>query len=84
VLPVAFVSEHSETLVELDIEYAELAASSGVPQYVRIPAVGAHRNFISGLVYMLAKARAGLEPINSDGGCRCCPSAFKKCPMRQP
>ena len=30
VVPVAFVSEHSETLVELDIEYAELAEQSRV------------------------------------------------------
>ena len=32
--------EHSETLVELDIEYAELARESGVPDYLRVPTVG--------------------------------------------
>ena len=31
VVPIAFVSEHSETLVELDIEYKELAEEAGVP-----------------------------------------------------
>ena len=37
VVPIAFVSEHSETLVELDIEYKELAHRDGVPGYFRVP-----------------------------------------------
>jgi protoporphyrin/coproporphyrin ferrochelatase len=49
VVPVAFVSEHSETLVELDIEYAELAAEAGVPHYVRVPTVNADTAFIASL-----------------------------------
>ncbi len=44
--PIAFVSEHSETLVELDIEYGELAKKSGVKTYIRVPAVGTHPAFI--------------------------------------
>ena len=47
--PLAFVSEHSETLVELDIEYRHLAEQSGVPAYVRVPTVGTHPLFIAGL-----------------------------------
>jgi protoporphyrin/coproporphyrin ferrochelatase len=35
VFPVAFVSEHLETLVELDHQYKELAQECGVAQYVR-------------------------------------------------
>jgi protoporphyrin/coproporphyrin ferrochelatase len=49
VVPIAFVSEHSETLVELDLEYRELALQSGVPHYVRIPTVQADPGFIQGL-----------------------------------
>ena len=49
VVPVAFVSEHSETLVELDIEYAELAVEAGVPHYVRAPTVRADVAFIAAL-----------------------------------
>ena len=49
VLPIAFVSEHSETLVELDIEYGHLAKNAGVPRYERVPAVGTHPRFIAGL-----------------------------------
>lgn len=47
--PLAFVSEHSETLVELDITYRRLAEKSGVPVYRRVPAVGTHPLFIRGL-----------------------------------
>ena len=49
VVPIAFVSEHSETLVELDIEYRELAISLGVPSYSRASTVYLASNFISGL-----------------------------------
>ena len=38
--PLSFVSEHSETLVELDIEYRHLAEKVGVPRYIRVPTVG--------------------------------------------
>ena len=47
--PLAFVSEHSETLVELDIDYRRLAGECGVPAYVRVPTVGTHPSFIGGL-----------------------------------
>lgn len=49
VIPIAFVSDHSETLVELDIEYEELAKESGVPHYSRVPVVSDHPVFIEGL-----------------------------------
>lgn len=60
VLPVAFVSEHSETLVELDKEYGHLAKESGVPGYIRVPALGTEPQFIQGL------ARLVHEAMNSD------------------
>ena len=49
VVPIAFVSEHSETLVELDIEYRHRAEKLGLPGYVRVPAIGCHPAFIKGL-----------------------------------
>ncbi len=49
VYPSAFVSEHVETLVELDIEYKHRAEELGIPFYIRVPAVGTHPLFISGL-----------------------------------
>jgi len=49
VVPIAFVSEHSETLVELDIEYKHLAHENGVKNYYRVPALGVNENFIKTL-----------------------------------
>lgn len=49
VVPIAFVSEHSETLVELDIEYQKLAEESGVTGYERVPALGIEPLFIEAL-----------------------------------
>ncbi|MCI5050164.1 MAG: ferrochelatase [Rickettsiales bacterium] len=48
-VPIAFVSEHSETLVELDIEYKELADHAGVKNYIRVPTVMDDPDFIKGL-----------------------------------
>jgi ferrochelatase len=49
VTPIAFVSEHIETLVELDHEYREVATKAGCPAYVRVPALGVAPDFIAGL-----------------------------------
>lgn len=57
VVPIAFVSEHSETLVELDIEYGKLAAEAGVPRYVRVPALGTEVRFIEGLANLVRAVR---------------------------
>jgi ferrochelatase len=54
--PLSFVSEHSETLVELDIEYRHLAEQSGVTKYVRVPTVGTHPQFIHGLANLVQAA----------------------------
>ena len=48
-VPVAFVSEHSETLVELDIEYKELADKNGCKNYSRVPALGTNENYIKAM-----------------------------------
>ena len=52
-VPVAFVSEHSETLVELDIEYKKLAEKNGCSFYKRVPALGTEENFIRGLTELV-------------------------------
>ena len=59
VLPIAFVSEHSETLVELDIEYAHLARQNGVPFYIRVPTVDTHPAFIQALAELVGEALEG-------------------------
>jgi protoporphyrin/coproporphyrin ferrochelatase len=72
-VPIAFVSEHSETLVELDIEYAELAHRAGVPRYVRVPAVAAHPQFVAGLAGLVRKAIGGPRVASAEGS-RICPA----------
>jgi ferrochelatase len=83
VVPISFVSEHSETLVELDIEYRHLAEKAGVPAYVRVAAVGMHPDFIAGLGELVRGAEAG-PALHSGEGRRLCPAAFGKCPMGPP
>lgn len=56
VVPIAFVSEHSETLVELDIEYRKLADTCGVPRYERTPTPGQEPAFIAGLSRLVMTA----------------------------
>src|SRR5262249_22627317 len=57
VAPISFVSEHSETLVELDRDYRRLAEASGVPGYYRAPTVGSDPHFIAALVALVCAAR---------------------------
>ncbi len=56
VAPIAFVSEHSETLVELDIDYHDVANSAGVPAYYRAATVGVEPAFIAGLAAQVNSA----------------------------
>jgi ferrochelatase len=82
VAPIAFVSEHSETLVELDIEYRRLAGESGVPDYRRAATVGTHPDFIAGLAGLVRQAMerktvtCGPNALNQG---RICPAAHKRC-----
>jgi len=45
----SFVSEHIETLEEIDVEYKELALNSGIEKWGRVPALGTEPTFISDL-----------------------------------
>jgi ferrochelatase len=81
IVPIAFVSEHVETLVELDIEYAELARELGCRSYVRVPALGVEDHFITALADVVAASRAsGAAP--APGSAWRCPTAFGACPYQ--
>ena len=80
VVPVAFVSEHSETLVELDIELAEEAAAAGVPANRRVPTVDAGSLFIEGLADLVCSAAGGPDGIAGEWGQRWCPETSSGCP----
>lgn len=58
VVPISFVSEHIETLQEIDIEYRELAEEAGIEQFRRVPALNTHPLFIEGLADLIMDALA--------------------------
>ena len=76
IVPVAFVSEHSETLVELDIEYKKLAEKNGCSFYKRVPALGIEENFIKGLAELVLQKETRGNFVSSI----MCPEKYKKCP----
>ena len=79
ILPVSFVSEHSETLVELDIEYRKLAEKHGAPAYIRAPTVSDHPAFIGGLANLVRQALRDERKLVPFGNCG--PDS-KQCPCR--
>ena len=81
VVPLSFVSEHSETLVELDREYRKLAESLGCPGYLRVPTVSTDASFIDGLAQLVKAAPIGLS---SGCGRRTCPAGHRRCPYGAP
>jgi ferrochelatase len=80
--PIAFVSEHIETLVELDEEYAEIARQKGVLHYLRVPALGDDTVFIESLAGMVKSALARDAGPQPDCGKRICPPEWTDCPCR--
>ena len=76
IVPIAFVSEHSETLVELDIEYKKLAEKNGCGFYKRVPALGIEENFIKGLTELVLKQETRGNFVSS----LMCPNKYVKCP----
>ena len=78
IVPLSFVSEHSETLVELDQEYRHLAEEAGAPGFLRVPTVSADALFIDGLAKLVRAAPPGLS---SGCGRRICPAQHGRCPL---
>ena len=56
VVPISFVSEHIETLQEIDMEYREVAESVGIHNFHRVPALNTHPIFIQALADMVVDA----------------------------
>jgi len=83
VVPIAFVSEHSETLVELDVKYRDLALQKGVAAYVRVPTVATHQAFINGLAQRVRAALKNKRVLISGkpDGTTICASGLSKCPL---
>jgi ferrochelatase len=56
VYPIAFVSDHVETLFELGITYAELARAQGIKHYRVAAALNSHPRFIAALKSLVLNA----------------------------
>jgi protoporphyrin/coproporphyrin ferrochelatase len=72
VAPISFVSEHSETLVELDLDYRRVAESCGVPAYCRVATVGVEPGFIAALAALVHRAGSAARSeacVGGSGGC---------------
>jgi ferrochelatase len=72
IYPLSFVSEHVETLVELDIEFRHRADAMGIAPYIRVPTVSTHPLFIAGLRDLVLSCISGTD-------CGKCPKPFAKC-----
>ena len=76
IVPIAFVSDHSETLVELDIEYQELASELGCKHYYRSESLNIDQTFIESLSEIVSESEK-----TESGNIRqkICPATFKQC-----
>ena len=74
--PIAFVSEHVETLVELDCDYRRIAEAAGVGVFLRCPTVGEHPALIAGLADAVERS-ASVGGVRPDG--LGCPGMFVGC-----
>ena len=80
ICPIAFVSEHVETLVELDHEYAAVARTAGIEVYLRAPALGVDPGFISALADVVTGSMARAPGVESACGGRWCDRSWRRCP----
>jgi len=80
--PLAFVSEHSETLVELDIEYREMAEQLGIKHYHRVETVAVADSFIDGLANLVEQSLTVKTPVlcGENSGNRICSLNNGLCP----
>jgi ferrochelatase len=82
-VPMSFVSEHVETLFELDVTMRELARVSGVPCFDRIATVRTDGAFIAGLARLVRDALGHGMCSGAGRGTRLCPAVHGKCPLER-
>ncbi len=82
IYPHAFTQEHVETLVELDVEYKEVAEHMGIPGYYRARTVSVRERFIDGLAE-LVKAHVDKNGVYAEGYEKLCPEGFAHCCMKR-
>lgn len=78
IYPHAFVSEHVETLVEIEEEYRHLASEMGITGFERVPTVSCHPEFIQGLAN-LVREQLGQGKYPNAKNPRHCPMQYSQC-----
>jgi ferrochelatase len=83
IIPIAFVSDNSETLYELDIEYKELLELKEMKYFFRSEALNLDEKFLESLRQIVFKATKSQKKfINSDDSCSKCDQKFFACPNK--
>ncbi|HKP13172.1 MAG TPA: ferrochelatase, partial [Blastocatellia bacterium] len=73
-VPVSFVSEHSETLYEMDMLYGDLTKEVGIKHYLRVPTMNCRADFIDALARLVERAVTLDAQSASRTNCLYCPS----------
>ncbi len=86
IIPIAFVSDHSETLVELDIDYKNLADQLKIKNYQRVPALNLEGHFIKALKQMVLSVSENTQNdyFYEDKAQRFCPKKMRYCQNPNP
>lgn len=79
VVPIAFTSDHIETLSELDREYGEVAHHAGITHYKRAPALNDRTMFLDGLAQIVSDHLTGGAPHSTQYPLRCAGCSNPQC-----
>jgi ferrochelatase len=79
IAPISFVSEHVETLVELDQDYAQAARAAGCAPYLRAAAPGVRAPFVEELAHAALVSLSRRDDIRPHSAWRC-PAGLTACP----
>lgn len=79
IVPIAFTSDHSETLVELDIEYKQMAKKKKIPFYYRVEALNSNAYLIESFTDLCKDLSNKEQKCASYNNQRICPKEFSKC-----
>jgi ferrochelatase len=79
VIPIAFTSDHIETLSELDREYGEVAHEVGIAQYERAPALNERARFLDALAEIVSEHLQSGAPYSTQYPMRCAGCTNPQC-----
>jgi ferrochelatase len=79
VIPIAFTSDHIETLSELDREYGEVAHHAGITEYRRAPALNERPRFLDALADLVHRHLRSGEVHGTQYPLRCAGCTNPQC-----